>query len=74
MGEQSDFVGDGSTAVVAPCNTCAFAYPRRKRTSEVYRMGSRRPDCAWHIDSVPMDILKRKKVCSRYVEKPAKKS
>ncbi len=72
MGEQSDFVGDGSTAVVAPCNTCAFTYARRKHVRDVYRMGSQRPGCAWHIDGVPMDILKGKKVCPRYVEKLTK--
>ncbi len=69
MSEQSEPINDVRSNVAAPCNTCAFTYARRKHVRDVYRMGSQRPGCAWHIDGVPMEILKCKKVCSRYVAK-----
>ncbi len=70
MSEQSEPIGNEPSDVAAPCNTCAFAYAQRKHVRNVYRMGSKRPGCAWHIDGVPMDILKCKRTCPRFVEKP----
>ncbi len=77
MAEQSEPIDDESGTVEAPCNTCAFAYPRRKgvRTAntvserDIYRMGSKRPGCAYYVSGVPMEILKSRTKCVRYAEK-----
>ncbi len=69
MSEQSEPIDNEPRHGAAPCNTCAFTYVQRTHVRDVYRMGSKRPGCAWYIDGVPMDVLKRKRVCPRYVEK-----
>ncbi len=77
MSEHSESIGAESIDGAAPCNTCAFAYPRRKRVRkadtvserDIYRRGSKRPGCAYHISGVPMEILKSSKKCARYAKK-----
>ncbi len=77
MTYDGNFKEDDSSSVPAPCNTCAFTYPRRKGVRkadtvserDIYRMGSKRPGCAYYVTGVPMEILKSRKRCVRYAEK-----
>ncbi len=63
---------DGGPPPCAPCNKCAFTYHKQTRHHErdIYKAGGDRPRCAWHIGGVPLDILRCKKPCPRYAERP----
>ncbi|MGZ4904329.1 MAG: hypothetical protein ACXV6K_03625 [Halobacteriota archaeon] len=77
MTDSDTFVEDdteGVPAPRAPCNKCAFTHHRRKHERDLYRGGSKRPGCAYYVTGVPMEILKCKKECKRYVEKPEAKT